>query len=76
MNNNFGDLTIEDLVDFNILLLHVIQSGPVALFTGSIVIISCSSIIKLLKSLLHKLYILGSVILVSSIVEMDEKYAF
>ena len=47
-----------------------------ALFTGSIVIISCSSIIKLLKSLLHKLYILGSVTLVSSIVEIDEKYAF
>ena len=66
-----------DLVDFSILWL--IQSGPMALFTGSIVImsdISCSSMIMLLKLLLHKLYILGRVTLVSSIVEIDEKYAF
>ena len=66
-----------DLVDFSILWL--IQSGPMALFTGSIVImsdISCSSIIMLLKLLLHKLYILGRVTLVSSIVEIDEKYVF
>ena len=55
------------------------QSGPMALFTGSIVImsdISCSSMNMLLKLLLHKLYILGSVTLVSSIVEIDEKYEF
>ena len=66
-----------DLVDFSILWL--IQSGPMALFTGTIVIMSdfsCSSIIMLLKLLLHKLYILGRVTLVSSIVEIDEKNVF
>ena len=80
-DNNVGGLTIMmvDLVDFNI--LGLIQSGPMALFTciGNIVImcdISCSLMIMLLKLLLHKLYILCRVTLVSSIVEIDDKYEF
>ena len=66
-----------DLFDFSFLWL--IPSGLMALFTGTIVImsdISCSSMIMLLKLLLHKLYILGRVTLVSSIVEIDKKYVF
>ena len=50
-----------------------------ALFIGNIVImydISCSLMIMLLKLLLHKLYILCRVTLVSSIVEIDDKYEF
>ena len=79
LNNNVGGLTIMmvDLVDFNI--LGLIQSGPMALFIGNIVImcdISCSLMIMLLQLLLHKLYILCRVTLVSSIVEIDDKYEF
>ena len=65
LNNDFNGCTIEHLIDFNILWL--IQSGPMALFTGSIVImsdISCSSMIMLLKLLFNAVYISGSVTLV------------
>ena len=58
-NYNVNGLTMVDLVDN---ILWQIQSGPMALFTGSIVImsdISCSLKNLLLKLLLHKLLIVN-----------------
>lgn len=64
-------------VDFNILWLIV--SGPMALLTGSILIISitsCSSIVTLFNLSLHRWYNCGSWFKVSSTFETDEKYLF
>jgi hypothetical protein len=62
-------------VDFNILWL--MHSGPIALFTGRLAIISmtsCSSMKISLRLLLHNEYISGRLWLVSSIFEIEEKY--
>jgi hypothetical protein len=64
-------------VDFNILWL--MQSGPIALFTGRVTIISmtfCSSLKISLKLSLHNEYKSGRLWLVSSIFEIEEKYLF